>query len=511
MSGLMLNEDNSHFFTSRQTDKMNIEGLRELVDNYASSQMKEILFCANAMRVNVKPINPYWQPIWAGYEPDGPDSQPLFKGSETDNAVNKPRRWVHNAWLLNQKGIDPYEVWISYTREKKLSPWISMRMNDVHGVHNPDSFMHSDFWRKHPEFRLVPYRKMLHWPDAALNYGRKEVRAYSLSLIKEYLERYDIDGLELDWMRFGFHFRPGAEELGRKLLTEFMQQVRDYSEKIFAKRNKKIKIGVRVPSRPITARYLGMDAVEWAQKKLVDVIVITPFWTTMETDMPIELWRELIDVNNVTLAAGLEINLRPFPGAGTEIYPEAGWSFKNTAETVRGAAASFLYRGAERIYLFNYMDSDTTMPSYDDYQAVLNQAGSIETATAYPRRHIITYADTHPPGQPIPRALPAKCNKDRLAEFRIHIGPKPESGTSQVIFGLGKNGNLDTEKLSVWINGNECSPAQAPEIPMHPIVYKSAAFAIPNDALNDSYNVIEALGDNDEAYEILWAEIRIEP
>ncbi len=511
MSGLMLNEDNSHFFTSRQSDKMNVEGLKELIDNYASSQMTEILLCPNAMRTNFKPTNPYWQPIWSGYEPDCSDNQLLFKGAGKNDSVDKPRRWVHNAWLLDRKGIDPYSVWISYIREKHISPWISMRMNDVHEAANPDSFMHSDFWKNHPEYRRVPYRKMICWPDAALDYGRREVREYSFSLIKEYLARYDIDGLELDWMRFGFHFRPGFEEQGGKFLTEFMQQVKDFAEKISSKRGKKIKIGVRVPSRPMAAKYLGMDAVDWARRKLVDVIVITPFWATMETDMPVELWRKLIDDDDITLAGGLELNIRPFPEAGVEIYPEAGWAFKNTAETVRGTAASFLYRGVDKIYLFNYMDSETTMPNRDDYQAVLNQAGQLETAISYPRRHVITYADTHPPGQPIPRALPAKCNKNRLAEFRIHIGPKPTFGTSQVIFGLGRDGNLNINALDVWVNGFKCDLTDAPNIPIHPVVHKSAAFALPHDTLVDGYNIIEVLGQNDEAYEILWTEIRIIP
>ncbi len=496
----MLNEDNSHFFGSREADKMTIEGLKELLSHYASAQMKEILFCPNAMRVNVKPDNPYWQPIWAGYDSDGPDSQLLFKGSETDNAVNRPRRWVHNAWLLNQKGIDPYEIWISYAREKNISPWISMRMNDVHGAHNPDSFMHSDFWKRHPEYRRVPYRKMIRWPDAALDYGQREVREYSLALIREYLERYDIDGLELDWMRFGYHFRPGAEEQGRKLLTGFMQQVKDFAENISAKRGRKIKIGVRVPSRPQAARDLGMDAVEWSRRGLVDLIVITPFWATIETDMPVELWRELIDDNNIILAGGLELLVRPFPDAKHDY---------NTPETARGAAVSLLYRGVDRIYLFNYMDSETTMPK--GYQEVLDQAGELDSACSYPRRHVITYADTHPPGQPAAYALPAKCDKDRLAEFRIHIGPKPTSGTSQAILGLGKDGNTDTEKLNVWVNGNKCELAQTPDIPTHPIVHKSAAFAIPDSVLNNGYNLIEVLGENGEPYEILWSEIRIDP
>ncbi|MDF2668153.1 MAG: hypothetical protein K0R67_459 [Paenibacillus sp.] len=33
------------------------------------------------------------------------------------------------------------------------------------------------------------------------------------------------------------------------------------------------------PSRPQTARGLGMDAVEWARQGLIDMLVITPLWS----------------------------------------------------------------------------------------------------------------------------------------------------------------------------------------------------------------------------------------
>ncbi len=509
MSGLMLNEDSSHFFASRETEKMTVEGLKELVDHYASEQMKEILFNPNSMRTSFQ--SSVWQPIWKGYEPDGPDNQPFFKGVENADALKICRAWAHNAWLLHRKGIDPYEIWIDYTREKNISPWISMRMNDAHGVFNPDFFMHSDLWKEHPEYRRVAYRKAIRVQDAAFDYSHPEVREYHLKLVREYLERYDMDGIELDWMRFGFHFQPGKEAEGKQILTMFMREVKKLVEQASQRRGKQIKIGVRVPSRPQAARGLGMDAVEWAHEKLVDVIVITPYWATIETDMPVELWKELIDDDNIVLAGGLELLLHPFPEAGWEVYTDAGWIFYNTAETVRGAAASLLYRGVDRIYLFNYMDSQTTMPDRDDYQEVLNQAGELQTACGNSRRHVITYSDTHPPGQPIPKALPAKCSGNKLAAFRIHIGPKPTAGQSQVILGVGKDGNLDTEKLNVWVNGQKCEFAGKANVAVHPVVHKSSVFGTPNGVLNDGYNVIEVLGETAEPYEILWAEIRIEP
>ena len=59
---------------------------------------------------------------------------------------------------LHSRGIDPYALWIARSRKHKIAPWISMRMNDLHNVDDPGSYMHSTFWRSHPEFRRVPYR-----------------------------------------------------------------------------------------------------------------------------------------------------------------------------------------------------------------------------------------------------------------------------------------------------------------------------------------------------------------
>ena len=53
-----------------------------------------------------------------------------------------------------------------------------------------------------------------------------EVREHHMEFVRELLERYDPDGLELDWMRFGYHFKPGHEAEGRAILTQFMRDVR---------------------------------------------------------------------------------------------------------------------------------------------------------------------------------------------------------------------------------------------------------------------------------------------
>ena len=114
-------------------------------------------------------------------------------------------------------------------------------------------------------------------------------------------------------MRFAYHFKPGNESAGLAILTDFTTEARSLLNFWEKKRGHKNRLGARVPSRPQTALTLGYDAVTWAQRKLIDFLVVTPFWATIEPDMPIELWKEMLRGTSVTLAAGLELLLRPYP------------------------------------------------------------------------------------------------------------------------------------------------------------------------------------------------------
>jgi hypothetical protein len=493
MPGLALNEDNSHFFFTRAGQRLDAEAVAAWVDQYAGTQVHELLLCPNAMRASY--ASAVWEPIWHGYDPDGPDDQSLFASLPAADRA-RARGWVHAAWQLAHDGIDVYKVWIERARRHGLSPWLTMRMNDLHGVDDDACFMHSDFWRRHPEYRRVPYR-FAGWPDRALDYGRAEVRAHHLKFIRELAECYDFDGLELDWMRFGYHFRPGHEAAGAALLTAFTAEVRALLDQWEGIRGHRIYLGARVPSRPQTALRLGMDAVAWARKGLIDWLVVTPFWSSIETDMPIELWKALLHGTGVTLCAGLEVLLRPQPG-----YPDHPM---NTLETVRGAAAAMLERGADRVYLFNYMDGETAMAHVErDYGAMLREVGDLATLAGKPRRHVLTFADTWAPGEAEAHLLPAPIPAGGWKAFRLPTGPAP-AGVAEVILGIQDGPTLAEGTLEVRINGIVCAcigPAALddpkPGFPTH-------AYVIPDGALHRGENVIEVLAR--EAVTVGWVEV----
>jgi hypothetical protein len=444
-TALCFNEDNSHYFSTRAGQQLDAEKVASFIDQYAGTQIREMMLSANSMRTSF--ASKVWDPIWKGYDPQGPDDQPLLK-STAPEARKGARKWIHTAWDLHQRGIDPYQLWIARCRRHGLSPWISMRMNDLHNVDDEASYMHSDFWRAHPEFRRHPWR-FSNWGDRALDFGHAEVREYSFKLIEEYCARYHFDGLELDWMRFPNHFREGQEDEGRLKLNDFMQRTRALVNK------KRAKLGVRVPSRPQTASLMGLDAVEWAQRGWVDLVVACPFWNTIEPDMPMELWRRLLPPK-VILGAGLELIVRPY----NDFRPIQF----NSLETVRGAAATLLHRGADRIYLFNYMDSETAMDSPADRRQVLKECGSLATLKGRPRRHILTFSDTHAPGETAAVALPRRLKANQTALFRVPVGPLLAAAEVRLLV-EGQIGELR-------VNGEVCASfagsAVSKPTPIHP-------------------------------------------
>lgn len=460
-TALCLNEDNSHWFFTRAGGTYTPESVASFVDQYAGTQVRELILSGNSQRTSF--ASKVWDPVWTGYDPGGPDDQPLFRSTPAEARAGA-RKWVHTAWTLAQQGIDPYRLWIERARAKKLEPWLSMRMNDLHNVDDPASYMHSTFWREHPEYRRIPWRE---WDtrDRGFDFGRQEVRDYHFHLVEEYVTRYDPDGLELDWMRFGFHLQPGREAEGGARISGFVRDTRRLLDARGKRRGRKIRLGVRVPSRPQTAVDLGMDGAQWAREGWIDMLVVTPFWASIDTDIPIETWRRLAG-DQVVLAAGLELLLRPY-----HAYRPLQF---NSIETVRGAATSLLARGADRIYLFNYMDSQTQMPDSENYPALLGECGRLETLAGKSRRHIVTYPDTLAPGEPSGEQLPRKLAAGGWATFRVHCGPSLAGARVRLEVEGGAAGE-------VRVNGVKCEEA-GPERGVKPAPERGfIAWRIPGD------------------------------
>ena len=372
------------------------EGFENVIDRYADTQVTHIFLNANYQRTCYQ--SKVWSSFWDIPEPDP-------KGSG----------WML-AWRAVRAGVDVFEICIQRCREKGISPWLSMRMNDWHNLHNPE--IACPRWWEHPELRLSP--------KGTFDFAHSEVRDYHFELVVEFLQQYEIDGVELDWMRGPPFFKPDQAEAGCKWLTEFMRNVRQAADRCSDRLGRKLGIAVRVPGVPEHAAGFGLDAVTWAREGLVDILIPTAVWMPTDFDMPMEAWREQIGARD-----------RPFRlAAGSDLWVRCtsnGAKMKSTPESLRGFSASMLSRGADAIYLFNHFNEPKDFRFFlqaDDgnrtvertHKELLSEGGEMETAMAGPRRHVLTLRNTVPPGiefdEPLPRMVGGGLFRDLSYPYR---------------------------------------------------------------------------------------------
>jgi hypothetical protein len=497
----IINEDNSHFYGTRKPEQMTLENLIALVDQYAGTKVTHLFFNPNASRASFqsRSRDAIWEP-----------------GSGSD--------WAKKAKRIHDLGLDPYKIWIDRCREKKISPWISMRMNDLHGAGREDDFQNSTFWRTHPQFWRVPNDKIAdrtnltalpndynpevggfqYYSARALNHAHPEVREYQFAFINELFERYDFDGFEVDWMRFPHHLTPGKEREESVILDEFMRNVRKIADKWEKKRGHKIYIAARIPGDPDNALALGMDAVQWAKEGSVNLLIPSSFFLSTDFDIPIERWRERLDADktsqSVAVAPGCEWFIRAYLG---------GKAVPNDLATLYGFVAAERFRGAKNIYLFNWMDIGTTPLQPDDYRILLEKGLGDDVVLHSRRRYPVSYRDVGT-GKLANIQLPKQTNKK--SSFTIQMGRKPTTGKLWLIVGLEPGDSVQEAVLSATLNGKKIEPATDTKLKgISPEVGRALRFDCPLDTAQDGINIVAVHQESGATQKIVWVELQVEP
>jgi len=473
-AGLIVNEDDSHFVAGAGAGKMTVKGLHLFVDQFADTQVSQLFFCANNQRTMYK--SKVWEAIWEGNE-------------------HRENRWYSNNLLLHNAGLNPFTVWFARCREKGISPWISMRMNDIHHAEDIEHPWHSTFWKTHPDYWIMP------GTPCELNYAIKEVRDHFWSLIEEYFEMYDFDGIELDWLRAS-HNVPHGESCS--YLTEFMRDIRALADKWEAKRGHPIMIAARIPALPEHGKEWGIEGAEWVKQGLVDILIPSPR-SFIDFDIPMERWRKLIGEvpHEYSLAAGAEMHLRVDWDMGR-------WRPIEDVALIRGFAAAHLHREADQIYLFNFTyggDQRVSLGRHqgDPFWDVLDQAGRLETCLGLPRRHPITTHDMKLRQSHLHEAYIPK-------ELRIYLGPRPTTGEVLVRLGFADGANSEGVALDVRLNGERCARrGSLDEVKRFDPATSVVEYEAPLPSAREGYNIVNVTAPEDERRKIVWAEIYVVP
>jgi len=505
VGGIMFNEDDSHFPYTRSEDELTPEGVDRFLDPYSDTTVKEMLFCVNAQRTAFDTRAPGWEPVWQDME-------------------TRPAWWQNLAWpkhsqTLHERGIDRFARWIDRCRSVGLAPWLSIRANDIHATDDPQSPLHSEFWKAHPECWRVQDR-FTRRDDRGLDYGRAEVRARLLALATELAERYDMDGLEIDWMRSPRCFRPGHEAAGAPLLTELMRAIRRGLDAAEDRRGHKVALTVRVPVHPETCRSLGLHAVAWAREGLIERIAPAA-GIHVFNDTPVDLWKDCLHGTDAWVCPGMDLRVWPHPWAAR---CKANGFLNASRHIARGLAAAYLHRGADRVYCFNLFDNQTALCDQDaqSYRRLLQEVGDLEALAGKTRRHVVSFCDVLAPGEAPRLPLPAPCGPHGdvyggntpfgdVAAFRIYTGPAPQAEAVQVCLGFGDDTqrfgykSVIPEQTDVRVNGERCAFAGKADLREPTPPEALWAYAVPRSVLQAGSNLVEV--HPQRATSIIWAEI----
>lgn len=531
---LFINEDNFHFYGSRTAEEMTVEAIQKLVDTYAESDyIGGLLFSTNCQRALFDSQS--WEPLYQDYDGNAGADQACLAWLPPEQRKLRlgchGRHWIHNLWLLRERGIDQFAVWLERCRHHGIEGWLTMRMNDCHHNTVEDAFWHSTLWKERKDLRRADYREEGVFGQA-FDYGKPEVVAHHLALLTELTERYDLDGIELDWVRAVHHFRPGHEEAGRNVLTAFMREARRLADAAAERLGHPVKVGVRLPADLTNALSMGYDIPAWGREGLVDMVTLASFFNQPFYDWQVNLWKSILEPE-VRLLCQPEHLARAFPQA---MYTDSVQDYRFHF----GACASALQRGADGIYLFNdcYRESRTDavsqrMPTL--LGTLLHTVADLDKLTDTTRRHPVSFPQITGPGMadgsmlPVPLQLGGwtanYSRPSRVITLRIPVGPKPKHAAITAILGFdAESPDLTQENFTLWLNGEEI-PATAPDFDISQwisglraesgqpkvipdLVEQLLAWPIPLPLLQADTNILEILPPDVPGH-LVWAEICI--
>lgn len=381
----------------------------------------------------------------------------VYTEKKLANGDDVSDKWYYAFYRMNNEfGIEPWGVFIERCRERGCDAWISLRMNDAHDTDYEeclkDEFAFRAKWRDY----AIGDRYGYYWK--CLDYSHEEVRRRFLGYIAEQLERYDIDGIELDFMReiycFDYINNPDCAEI----MTDFMRNVRKLVNSSAEKRGHAVKLSVRLMRDIEQNRVFGFDVDAWYAEKLVDYITVTPRWASSDSDMPIAEWVKRFP--DIKISAGVETLLR------FEDFRRGEGGVPNLdSDMVNALAANYISQGADQINLYNYFLNPHRKTVYSQRTFdILARCGDKETIFSTPRRHAVMYQDIAPEGFEAYRPLPL-VSKGKKSEVSVMTGRVPYGKRAELYVAFSEGSPDDTE---ICVNGIRCSGFAGAVIPMLP-------------------------------------------
>ncbi len=359
----------------------------------------------------------------------------------------------YEAYVYN--GGDMVQVLIDTCRKHNMDPFVSLRLNDVHAQEeyvkkNQRSLVSCRLYAEHPEWHLDPqhYKRKGYYGKRGMDWAVAEVRAYKLKLLRELADKYDLAGLELDFLRHSQLFRdngPPAKERIR-IMTAFVAKVREALDK---KGGKRKWLCVRIPLDGKAHSTLGLD-VGKLHAAGVDMFNLSGWYhTTQNTDTA--RVRKMVPNAAVyvemTHVAGRNPHFQKSRNYGTMPCPR-------TSDQQFYTTARLAYeRGADGVSLFNFVYYRSFRKGIVAYKEppfhVLPKCTDRTFLAAQPPYYCLASASYE---NQIPRTL-----KKRAERFRMDMLP---AGKDKLRLRIHAKEVIGDRNITAKMNGTRLRPVQ---------------------------------------------------
>ena len=374
----------------------------------------------------------------------------------------------NNMQTLLDQGTDPLKLAVEFAHSNGIEAVWTLRMNDIHDAFTPPLWPQ---WKTdHPDALLgkaadwganPPGSQARWW--AGVNFYRKDVRARTVELIEEVARNYDVDGIDLDWLRHPIHFpetirgEPVKQEaIG--LLTVLVRDIRAAITRIERERGRTILLATRVPLTIQQGRYIGTDIQTWVKEGLVDFVTIgggyVPF--SMPTaEIAALCHKHDVPVYPCISASGMS---RRAPFGKGQLYGIEGW---------RATAANAFAQGADGISLFNLFPSPGNAAHNRLVRQAFSELGDPGTLAGKDKLFVLdneAHMSTHgyvnhivPHAQCLPK--PLEPGKPTTVTVPVSDVPPAEKGAIELRI------QLETEsRVAVRFNASPVDVERAPDL-----------------------------------------------
>jgi len=277
--------------------------------------------------------------------------------------------WRANYDKLRDAGKDPFKMVLERAHKNGIECFGSLRMNDNHRLNLPFHPWVWQFYYNNLHNRLNPDAKDTRI-QTEFDYRKSVIRERMLEIVRKAFTDYDIDGLEMDFMRNPWFFpRNEHPEECAPVMTQFVRDVKKIVDEFSEKRGRKLYLCATSPFTLYHARKQGLDIPTWAKLGLIDMLVMSTTWYVYFNH---DIYDTKLKLPGVQIYAGCDVTVHTLPPAGRSVPKEA----------YRAMATNYLRQGAEGVYLYNVMA--WTMSKYHDPEVaeerfILNEIGELET------------------------------------------------------------------------------------------------------------------------------------